>query len=118
MVPTLDFASLRVHDLPRAAAFYTDVLGFAVEDRSRPGAVVFKNGGGATFALVTARTDLETRLGAGVALWFTTENADALAARVTEAGGEVVQPPQDGPFGRMCVVADLDGYRLTFHQAA
>ena len=36
-------------------------------------------------------------------------DTDAAAAKVTELGGRVVQPPSDTPYGRIGVVADSDG---------
>ncbi len=83
----------------------------------RPGAVVFENDGGAIFALVAARMDLDaTPLGAGVSLWFRGRDVAALGRDAEASGASVLQAPQDGPLGRMIVVADPDGYALTFHE--
>ncbi|HWN60998.1 MAG TPA: VOC family protein, partial [Streptosporangiaceae bacterium] len=41
--------------------------------------------------------------------YFAVTDTDAAAARVTELGGRVVQPPNDTPYGRIAVVADSDG---------
>jgi predicted enzyme related to lactoylglutathione lyase len=48
----------------------------------------------------------------GPARWnvtFSVADSDATAAKVTELGGSVLQPPNDLPVGRFAVVADLDG---------
>jgi predicted enzyme related to lactoylglutathione lyase len=55
-------------------------------------------------------------LGAGVSLWFTSHDVAALHDHAEASGANVLQAPQDGPFGRMIVVADPDGYALTFHE--
>jgi uncharacterized protein len=40
---------------------------------------------------------------------FSTDDADALAARAAEAGGAVLVPPMDVPWARMTVIADPQG---------
>lgn len=115
--PVLDFASLQVRDLETSRAFYTEVLGFHIADERREGAVVFKDAGGAIFAIRTPLVDLSAspKLGWGAGLWFGVGDPDALHDRALAAGALVLHPPQDGPFGRMFVLADPDGYALTFH---
>lgn len=116
----LDFVSVQVRDLGASDVFYREVIGFEVAGPGRPGAVVFGDARGAIFAIrePLPGTEMGQALGAGVALWFAADDADALHARVAAAGGAVVSPPQPGPFGRMFVVRDPDGYLLTFHQAS
>ncbi|MFG2193226.1 VOC family protein [Streptomyces sp. NPDC048639] len=41
--------------------------------------------------------------------YFETTDADAAAQRVTELGGQVVQPPRDSPMGRLATVEDPEG---------
>lgn len=115
----LDFMSVQVRDLEASQEFYTQVIGFEATEPSRPGAMVFRDGQGAIFAirLPLPGTDTSKDLGLGVGLWFTVEDADAAHACIVSNGGQVVSPPQPGPFGRMFVVRDPDGYQLTFHQA-
>lgn len=114
-----DFTSIGVRDLVGARQYYTAVLGFTPSDLERPGAVVFENAEGAIFAIRTIQpgTSADAALGAGVSLWFAVDDADAAHARVVTAGAQVLSPPQPGPFGRMFVVRDPDGYLLTFHEA-
>ncbi|PNY79335.1 VOC family protein [Deinococcus koreensis] len=115
----LDFMSVQVRNLEASQEFYTQVIGFEAAEPSRPGAVVFRNEGGAIFAirLPLPGTDTSQDLGLGVGLWFAVGDADAAHARIVSNGGQVVSSPQPGPFGRMFVVRDPDGYLLTFHQA-
>lgn len=114
----LDFASVQVRDLGASQKFYTQVLGFALAPLERPGAVVFEDEQGAIFAIREPfpHTDVSKDLGLGVGLWFAVEDADATHTRIVAAGGHVLSLPQPGPFGRMFVVRDPDGYQLTFHQ--
>ncbi|WP_245872682.1 VOC family protein [Deinococcus planocerae] len=118
MQTRLDFASVQVRDLGASREFYSQVIGFETAEHSPPGAVVFRDGQGAIFAIRVPLpgTDTSKDLGLGVGLWFAVGDADALHARIVSGGGQVVSPPQPGPFGRMFVVRDPDGYGLTFHQ--
>ncbi len=42
-------------------------------------------------------------------VYFAVTDADAAAAAVTAAGGQVIRPPWDTPYGRMAVVSDDQG---------
>lgn len=119
MNPSIDFVSVQVRDLAASRRFYTEVLGFTPDGTERPEAVVFRTDTGALFAIRKPLMDLGAvpQLGAGVGLWFAVTDVDALHTRVVSGGGRVVRPPAEGPFGRMMVAADPDGYPLTFHQA-
>lgn len=118
MQTRLNFMSVQVRDLEASQEFYTQVIGFGATEHSRPGALVFQETQGAIFAirLPLPGTDTSKDLGLGVGLWFAVEDADAVHAQIVSRGGQVVSPPQPGPFGRMFVVRDPDGYQLTFHQ--
>lgn len=116
----LDFVSLQVRDLEKTRSFYTDVLGFSVVPQERPDALVFRTSVGASFAVRKPLVDLNAvqRLGWGVGLWFGAQEIDSLHERVRDCGATVLRPPADGPFGRMFVVEDPDGYQLTLHANA
>jgi predicted enzyme related to lactoylglutathione lyase len=50
--------------------------------------------------------------------YFAADDVDAVAARVTEAGGQVLAPPMDvGPNGRMAIAADPQGNPFGLWQA-
>lgn len=114
----LDFASIQVRDLDASRQFYSEVFGFRPNEINRPDAVVFENEAGAIFAIRTALQPLpvEGRLGAGVSFWFDVPDVDSLHTHIQTQGGNVISPPQDGPFGRQMTVTDPDGYVFIFHQ--
>lgn len=113
----LDLASVQVTDLERTEAFYTDVLGFAVEDGvGPPHARVFKQARGAVFAIRTPMEGLDGPLGNGASLWFDVADVEKLYADVRAAGADVVQALEPGGFGPEFSVLDPGGYRLTSHE--
>ncbi|WFB07017.1 VOC family protein [Streptomyces sp. LX-29] len=50
--------------------------------------------------------------------YFEVEDADAATRRVTELGGQVLQPPRDGATGRLATVADPEGAVFTVVRTA
>ena len=115
----LTFASLQVRDLEAAKAFYTNKLGFEI-DNANPQACIFKyNQGQASFAIRTPLEPLEGKeLGIGVALWFSVdENVDELKEKLIANGITTAGPIIETPFGRAFHVKDTDGYKLTFLNA-
>src|SRR6266516_3655652 len=79
-------------DLQRSMAFYRDVLGFVIGDEWR-------------------------QKGVGARIWcHTAQNLDQLAAEIKARGGALDQEPQDMPWGRVFMISDPDGFKLTFVQ--
>ena len=116
MHTNLDFIALHTTDLSAARQYYTGVLGFETT-AGPPNAAVFASTGGTTVAIREPLPhEHKEHFGAGVSVWFGVPDADAYHARITAAGAQVTQPPQDGPFGRMFSVRTPDGHTLTFHQ--
>ena len=112
----LTFASLQVTNLEASIGFYTQKLGFEV-DNVNPQACVFKyNQGQASFAIRTPLEPLEGKeLGVGTALWFAVkENVDELKERLIAKGITSAGPVIETPFGRAFHLKDIDGYKLTF----
>ncbi|KQQ84200.1 VOC family protein [Aureimonas sp. Leaf324] len=114
-----DFIGIQVPDLEAARAFYSNVVGLTVADRSPPGAVVFDTQP-IPFAVRTPVIDLgdPAKLGWGIALWFGCDDADALHDHLVEKGVAIEFPPKDGPFGRYFAFRDPFGYTITAHTVA
>ncbi len=113
-----DFISLQVRNLAASRAFYTEMLGLAVDARfDAPDFVLFDTTT-IPFALSAARVNLDDapQPGWGVTLWIDCDHVDELCAKMEAAGATIITPPYDGPFGRTFVFADPDGYRITANQ--
>jgi catechol 2,3-dioxygenase-like lactoylglutathione lyase family enzyme len=103
--------SLHVSDVVAAADFYTNKLGFQV---------AFTWGDPPTMAGVNlGQVQMFLEQGApgpqGCSVYFVVDDADALCEFHRANGVEIVEPPEDQPYGiRDYAVRDLDGYRLAF----
>jgi lactoylglutathione lyase len=107
------FPILTTRDLPRALTFYEGLLGGQVRyrfpDEGDPVYVSLAIGSTALGIGVEDRPTVNDR----VALWVYADDCDGAIARLREAGVEVVQEPQDQPWGeRMAIVHDPDGNRV------
>ncbi len=103
------WVDLGAPDVDAARAFYTSLLGWSY------------TGGAPEFGgYVTCQVDGRDAAGIGPqqdpadpprwTTYFATDDADATAQRVTEAGGTVLFPPMDvGPMGRMAIATDPQG---------
>jgi catechol 2,3-dioxygenase-like lactoylglutathione lyase family enzyme len=125
---------IAVDDHDKALAFYRDVLGLQVRNDvafegmrwttvgspSQPGVdIVLEPPLADPNASAADRQAMAELLAKGMlrAVIFTTDDVDALFARVREAGAEVVQEPVDQPYGvRDCAFRDPAGNMLRFNQ--
>jgi len=116
-----DFVSFQVRDVATSAAFYGDLVGLTRLPAPNPDAAVF-SAGGVAFAVRTPLpgVDLDAipQPGAGVGVWFATDDVAGLHERLVAAGAEIVQAPFDGPFGTQLSFRDPDGYVVTVHAGA
>ena len=110
-------------DIERSVRFYTDVLGFIVIEQMTDGAVlqgVILQAGVCTLGL--SQDDWakgrNRKKGEGVRIWCkTAQDIDALAKRITAAGGQLSEDPKNQPWGvRSLSVKDPDGFLLTIYR--
>jgi lactoylglutathione lyase len=114
MLLGLNFVMLHVPDIEQARVFYTEKLGFAVEDQ-QPGFVQFKQhaGMGAIFAL-QEHADVSPH--EGVELWWMVDNADTTYATLVSKDVQIVSQPSDEPFGRALTIKDPAGNIINMFQ--
>jgi catechol 2,3-dioxygenase-like lactoylglutathione lyase family enzyme len=117
-----------VRDVEASIAFYIDVLGFKLVradvdgDGRRTFAVLAR--GAAEFMLAHEallgsenRAALRYPRASGVDIRLMVDDVDSVYASVSAAGGRIVLPVKDQPYGlRDFIVADPDGFRIRFAQ--
>ncbi|SDY43029.1 hypothetical protein SAMN05661080_03458 [Modestobacter sp. DSM 44400] len=103
------WVDLGAPDVPAAQAFYTAVLGWTYTGgQPEFGGYLTCQVGGRDAARLGPQQD--TADPPRWTTYFAADDADAVAARITEAGGTVVFPPMDvGPMGRMAIALDPQG---------
>jgi predicted enzyme related to lactoylglutathione lyase len=112
-----DFVALQVRDVEAAAEFCEKHLGLTRTPAGPPGAVVFDT----KPCPIAVReplpgTDLDAgRPGLGVALWFSTPDAQALHDQLSAGGVTILTPITDSPFGPKFSFTGPEGYVLTAH---
>jgi catechol 2,3-dioxygenase-like lactoylglutathione lyase family enzyme len=114
-----------VDDVERSERFYTEVVGFVVDQRwtdaGKVQGVLLKAGNS---RLGLSQDDWakgrDRKKGVGFSLWCeTAQDIDALAARIKGAGGRLASEPKDEPgLGRNLAVDDPDGFRLRIYRRA
>jgi uncharacterized glyoxalase superfamily protein PhnB len=111
---------ITANDLEKSLAWYRDVVGFAVEERwEQEGklAGVSLRAGSVTFMLGQDdwKKGRDRKKGEGFRLYCsTTQDVDALAARIVARGGTLDQEPRDQPWGRRDFsLTDPDGFKIT-----
>jgi predicted enzyme related to lactoylglutathione lyase len=101
-----------VHSLQQAIEWYSETLGFQVQNRwppDNPDYADFASQEGATFSVMEA-----SPVPTGARFNFSVEDVDALWERLKDKV-EVVEPPFDTPYGtRKFTIRDLDGNELGF----
>jgi len=112
-----------VDDIARSERFYTEVIGFVVDQRwSEEGQLkgLLLKAGDSRLGL--SQDDWakgrDRKKGIGLSVWCQTDqDIDALAARIKAAGGRLISGPSDEPgLGRNLAVDDPDGFRLRFYR--
>ena len=111
---------ITANDLAKSLAWYTDVVGFTIEERwIRDGVLagVSLRAGKATFMLGQDdwKKGRDRQKGAGFRLYCeTSQDIDALAKKIEARGGVLDQQPTDQPWGmRDIALTDPDGFKIT-----
>ena len=105
------WSELLVNDVDTAIGFYTDVIGWEIEEMEMPEGkyYVLKSGGEPVGGIMKKPEDAE-KMPDFWGTYITVDNVDATLTKAEEAGGKAVYPPMDVPgVGRMCAITDRSG---------
>ena len=112
-------ASLTVKDLTKSLAWYTDILGFTVDQKHERGgevrAVSLKAG---EVRILLGQDDgakgWDRKKGEGISLMLSTaQDVDGIAGRIKERGGVLATEPTAMPWGaRVFRIEDPDGFKI------
>lgn len=118
MIRKVAFTMYPVHDVPRARAFYEEVLGLQVGmNGGRDGVswVEYDLPGGGCFAITNAGNGEPSR-SAGGTIAFEVDDLDALVASLESRGVPLLGGIVRGPRCRMVVCVDPEGNSVLLHQ--
>lgn len=117
----LNHITLRVNDITRAEAFYTDILGFTLEKKMGQSMAVYRIGGD-SLVIVEAETAYDNtskdyrvdHFGFTVS---TPEQIDEIAAYMRDHDVSIVTGPANRKNGRFLFITDPDGNLIEiFHE--
>ena len=109
----LYYVEIPALDIAVSAAFYQEVFGWTVRQRD-DGATAFDDGAGAVSGIwTTERLPAEEP---GFRLYVSVEDAEASAARIAQAGGTIVTPPDMSVVDIVASFRDPAGNFLAIHQ--
>jgi hypothetical protein len=109
---------LHTTDYAGALAYYRDVFGWTLQtmaDTPEFRYSILVHDGKELAGVMDASGVPGARVGWTFYVWV--DDADAMAARVTELGGTVLEPPVDTPYGRIATVADPQGVAFKLQAA-
>jgi predicted enzyme related to lactoylglutathione lyase len=109
---TMTWNDLGCRDVDAAAAFYTALLGWSTSEMDMGDGntyTLFSVGDRPTGGTWDISGTMPDQVPAHWLTWFNVSDIDAVAAKVGELDGRVVQPPQNSPMGMWALVTDPAG---------
>ena len=105
------WSELIVDDVDSAIGFYTDVIGWEIEEMEMPQNKYYVlKSDGVPVGGIMAKPEGCEQLPDSWGTYITVNDVDETLAKAEAAGGKAVYPPMDLPgVGRMCAIADRGG---------
>lgn len=116
MKPTLNLVVLRSKDMARLAEFYMRLGLPLTRHRHGNGPEHFGTETGALiFEIYPQRNDTDET--ANVRLGFRVESIETTLAGLQSIGFSMVSEPKNSPWGKRCVIDDIEGHRIELTEA-
>jgi len=105
------WSELLVDDVDSAISFYTDVIGWEIEEMDMPqGKYYIVKSGSEPVGGIMKKPDGFEQMPDFWGTYITVNDVDETLAKAEAAGGKAVYPPMDVPgVGRMCAITDKSG---------
>lgn len=105
------WSELIVDDVDLAIGFYTDVIGWEIEEMDMPeGKYYVLKSDGEPVGGIMKKPEGAEKMPDFWGTYITVNDVDATLKKAEEAGGKAVYPPMDVPgVGRMCAITDRSG---------
>ena len=107
---------LATRDVQSARAFYSELLGWQIEEQEMPDGMRYNmitNGDRPNGGMLQMDENWPEGIPSHWMVYFSVDDVDASAARVSELGGSISVPPTDISVGRFAVVGDPQGGTFT-----
>lgn len=109
MPGALCWNELATHDVEKAAAFYTDFLGWTMTVDEEANYYSFRNGERYAGGMMQITKEWGDNIPAHWMVYFAVEDTDTAVTRIKELGGQMLREPFDTSAGRMAVASDPQG---------
>ena len=109
------WSELLVDDVDSAIGFYTDVIGWEVEEMEMPQGMyyVLKSAGEPVGGIMKKPEGID-KMPDYWGVYITVDDVDETLVKAEAAGGKAVYPPMDVPgVGRMCALTDSSGAMIS-----
>ena len=105
------WSELLVDDVESAIGFYTDVIGWEIEEMDMPqGKYYVLKAGGEPVGGIMKKPEGAGKMPDFWGTYITVNAVDATLEQAEKSGGKAVYPPMDVPgVGRMCAITDTGG---------
>ena len=105
------WSELLVDDVESALNFYTEVIGWEIEEMPmEQGTYYVLKSGGEPVGGIMKKPEGSQEMPDFWGTYITVDNVDATLEKVEAAGGKAIYPPMDVPgVGRMCAITDRSG---------
>jgi predicted enzyme related to lactoylglutathione lyase len=111
------WCELLTYDVDGAKKFYTELLGWKIEDHPTGECTgtytILRTNGRPVGGLMKMPSVVPAGTPPHWGTYVTVDDVDAVAARVQELGGKILVPPSNSPDARFCIFQDPQGAVLS-----
>lgn len=109
------WSELLVDDIDSAISFYTEVIGWEIEEMKMPQGIYYiLKAEGEPVGGIMKKPEGAEQMPDNWGTYITVNDVDETLTKVETAGGKAIYPPMDVPgVGRMCAITDSSGAMIS-----